>query len=96
LNHRPDLALGEEPEQHDLRLRGEVADLVQEDGPAVGHGQKARVSLDGPRERAALVAEEFAAQQLPGQAAAVDRLEPGRSPPGTWSMLASPSGWRCP
>jgi hypothetical protein len=36
--HRPDLAAGEEPEQHDLRLRGQVADLVEEYRAAVRRG----------------------------------------------------------
>ena len=48
----------------------------REDGPAVGDGQKARVSLDGARERAALVTEELASEAAPGQAPAIDRLEP--------------------
>jgi hypothetical protein len=68
---RPDLARGQESEQHDLRLRREVADLVEKDGPAVRDGQKARMAFDGARERAALVAKELAPEELTGQAPAV-------------------------
>ena len=46
-------------QQHDLRLGGELADLVEEDGAAIGQLEAALPSLQRAGERALLVAEEL-------------------------------------
>ena len=71
----PDLARGEEPEEHRLSLGDQLADLVEEDGPTVGVAEEAGTALDGTREGAPLVAEELAQEELARERAAVDRLE---------------------
>jgi hypothetical protein len=54
----------EEPEQLRLQCQREIADLVQEQRPALGCGHLPFGRLDGTGERAAGVAEQFAFQQL--------------------------------
>src|SRR3989338_5629396 len=55
-----ELPLLEEPEELGLDLWRDVSDLVEEDGPPVGHLELALFELMGPRKSAALVAEEVA------------------------------------
>lgn len=51
-------------------------DLVEEDGPLVGHLELSRVPLrPGPRERTPLVSEQFALGQLQRDRSTVDRHE---------------------
>src|SRR5262245_62987649 len=50
----------------------QVADLVDEDGPAIGGFELADLELMRPGEGATLVAEELALQQLAGHRRAVD------------------------
>jgi hypothetical protein len=54
------LAFLEEAEQHGLRFRGQLADLVQEEGAGVGRREEAGLPDDRARERPALVAEQLA------------------------------------
>ncbi len=75
-SHRPNLAALEKAQQHDLRVKWKIADLVEEDRPAVRHCQKALLLGRRPRERAPLVAEELAQEQLAVQRTGVDGLEP--------------------
>ena len=75
--HRADLAGSEEPQQHRLGVRRELADLVQEHGAAVRLAEEPRPTLDGARERTALVAEQLAQEELAREGPAVHRLEPG-------------------
>jgi hypothetical protein len=72
----PDLARGEEPEEHRLGLGDQLADLIQENGPAVDVPKEPGPPLDGPREGAPLVAEELTQEELACERAAVDCLEP--------------------
>src|SRR5438093_13586888 len=58
-----------------------VADLVEEDGAAMGRLELADLELVGARESASLVTEQFALQQVPRHGGAVD-LDEGPSPPG--------------
>ena len=62
----------DQPEQLGLNLHGQVADFVEEQRAAFGRLHLAPVVLDGPRVRAAHVAEQFAFQQLLRQAGATD------------------------
>src|SRR5581483_2334036 len=64
-------------EAEDLRLEGgrEVADLVEEDGAAVGELEEALLLRRRVRERALLVAEELALEELLGDRGARDRHE---------------------
>ena len=67
-----DLALLEGPEELGLDAAGGLADLVQEDGAAVGLLEPARLGLEGAGEGAALVAEELALGEGVGDGGAVD------------------------
>src|SRR5437867_2572855 len=55
-----EFALLQHAQQHDLGLGGEFADLVEEERSAVGQLEATLAPLQGPGERALLVAEEFA------------------------------------
>ncbi len=59
----------------------QVADLVEEDGAAVGRLELADLELVGPREGAALVPEHLALEELAGHGSAVD-LDEGPGPAG--------------
>ena len=88
-----DLALLEDAEELGLGLQGEIADLVEEEGPAVGQLEAADPPGEGAGEGAFLVAEQLALDQARGQGGAVEldqRLgraagcgsgSPGRSAP---------------
>ncbi len=69
------LAVLEHPEELDLHGGIRLADLVQEDGPAVGGLEEAGPRLAGAREGSLDVAEELALEQPLGDASAVDRHE---------------------
>ena len=75
--HRPHLAVSQEPEEHRLGVRRELADLVEEHGAAVRLPEEPGPPLEGAGERAALVAEELAPEKLARERAAVHGLEPG-------------------
>src|SRR6185437_2299000 len=62
----------EEAEDPGLRVRPEVADLVEEEGAALGLLDLAGRVVDGAGERALLVAEERAAHQVRREGGAVD------------------------
>src|SRR5439155_6152453 len=55
---RTNLAVLKEPEQHRLGIRRQLADLVEEEGPAVGDGEETLLLRDRSGERAALVTEQ--------------------------------------
>ncbi len=66
----------------DLKLGGQLADLVQEERPLVGRLHESGVIAVGAGEGAPAIAEEFALQERFGEGAAVDRHEvrlPARS-----------------
>ena len=69
--HAIELALLQDPEQFYLGLRGKFADLVEEDGAAVGELESAQTPGDGPAEGAFFVAEQFALHQTGWQRGAV-------------------------
>ena len=48
------------PQQLDLHVQGQVANLIQEQGSTVGHLKAAKPVGHGAREGSALVSEEFA------------------------------------
>ena len=76
----PDLPLLERPQELDLHARRDLADLVQQQRPAVGRLEQARPVLGRAGEGAARVSEELALEQRLGDGAAVDRDEgPGRA-----------------
>jgi hypothetical protein len=70
-----DLALLQDAKNLGLGLGAHVADFVQEDRPAIGHLELADLLLGGPREGAALVAEEFRLDQLFRNRRAIDLNE---------------------
>src|SRR6202007_1259583 len=76
-------ALLEEAQQLDLQCRGDLADLVEEDGAAVGRLEQPFALALGVGESAALVAEELALEEGLRQRAAGDVLE---RPPGALAM----------
>ena len=84
----PDLALLQDAQELNLHLRADLADLVEEQRAALGLLEEPALRRAGPRERAALVAEELALQDGLGQGAAVDRDE------GLGSRAGSSRGWR--
>ena len=65
----------EDLEELDLGGRGDRADLVEKDGPAVGQFELAQLPPDGAGEGPLLVAEEFAFEEGVGDGAAVDADE---------------------
>src|SRR5690606_15333894 len=65
-------AVFEHAQEPDLRLQRQLADLVEEDGPAVGLLEIARPALDAARVGALLRAEELGLDQPLGDRAAVD------------------------
>ena len=67
-----DLALLEDAEELGLGLQGEIADLVQEEAPAVGQLEAADPPGEGAGEGALLVAEQLALDQSRGQGGAVE------------------------
>ncbi len=72
---RPHLAALQEPEQHDLGVERQVADLIQEHGAAIGDREQAALSRDRARECPALVPEQLAQQQLARERPAVHRRQ---------------------
>ena len=69
------LAMLDRPEQLDLDLRSDVADLVQQHGSPVGELEQSVPILNGPRERAAEMAEELALDQPGAEGREADRQE---------------------
>ena len=76
-----ELAVLQHVEQLGLQGRVELADLVQEDGPAVGQLEAAGLALVGAGEGTALVSEQLALQQLARHRRAV-HLDEGTPPAG--------------
>ncbi|MDT4824412.1 hypothetical protein FQZ97_576590 [compost metagenome] len=73
--HALEGALLQHAQQLDLHRQRHVADLVEEQGAAVGQLEAPCPAGDGTGEGTLLVAEEFALQQLRRDGAAVDRYE---------------------
>ena len=67
-----DLALLEDAEELGLGLQGQLADLIQEEAPAVGQLEAADPPGEGAGEGAFLVAEQLALDQSRGQGGAVE------------------------
>ncbi len=90
---RIDLAFLQRAQQLDLGVERQLADLVEEQRAAVGLLELADALVDGAGERALLVAEQDALDQVLGDRAAVDddeRLRPcARSRPG-WRGRSAP------
>ena len=72
---RLDRAVLQDAQQLGLRGQGQLGDLVQEQRAAVGRAEASVALLDGPREGAALVAEQLGLDQRLGERGAVDRHE---------------------
>ncbi len=83
-----ELALLQHPQQLGLHGEGHLADLVQQQGAAVGQFELALAGLHRAGEGAALVAEEFGLQQRLGDRRAVDADE------GPVARGSRPRGWR--
>ena len=83
-----ELALLQHAQQLDLQLRRQLADLVEEDRPAVGQLEPADAPGDRAGERALLVPEQLALDQARRQRGAVD-LDQRLVLAARW-----PSGWR--
>ncbi len=79
-SHRGDPSGLEDPQQRGLELQGHVPDLVQEEGPPVGLPDLPGPALVRAGERAPLVAEELAGEEVRGDCGAVDRDEGSRGP----------------
>ena len=75
-----DHPLLEEAQQLDLQRQRNVADLVEEQGAALGELDLADVRLDRAGERAALVAEQLGLEQVLGDRGAIDRDEVALAP----------------
>src|SRR6185369_9603704 len=71
----------EDAEELGLQRRGDLADLVEEQGARVGHFELAGLAEDRSGERSFLVAEELAFEQRLGEGGAVDRDERPARPP---------------
>ncbi len=67
-----DATLGEDAEELGLEVDGELAELVEEDGAAVGLDKGGDAAVDGAGEGALLVAEEGGLGEAGGDGAAVD------------------------
>ncbi len=76
-----DLMLLEDAEQLGLGLQGELGDLVQEEGAAVGQLEAADAPGEGAGEGAFFMAEELALDQSPGERGAIE-LDQGPQPDG--------------
>ena len=73
--HGPHFAFLQHPQQLGLELQGHVADLVQEQGAAVGGLEEAGAVAIGAGEGALAVTEEFGFEHVLGNGGAVDRHE---------------------
>src|SRR5258706_42002 len=73
--HAAQLALLQHAQELGLHLRRDVADLVEEEGPAGGLLEQAPPGGVRAGERSLLVAEELALEEALGQRRAVDRQE---------------------
>ncbi len=67
--------VGQDPQQPGLKLGGHVADLVEEQGAAVGLLEASLASRLGPGEGPALVAEQLGLQQVAGDGGHIQRNE---------------------
>ena len=88
-----DLALLQHPQHLGLGAQAHVADLVEEDRALVGQLELADLLLGRPGERALLVAEQLALDQLLGDRGAVhldERLVPAGSSCGGWPGPRAP------
>ena len=70
-----DLALLKDPEQLDLEGEGQVADLVEEEGAAIGGLEPAGLRLQRAGESTLLVSEQFRLDQALDEGAAIDGEE---------------------
>src|SRR5207244_11532960 len=75
-----ELARLETPQQGELRGRRKIADLVEEDGPAVGELEPAEPPFQRSGERALLVTEELRRDQCRRDGGTVDADEGMRRP----------------
>ena len=73
-----EFAFGQHPQQPGLQRRGHVADLVEEQGAAVGLFEAPELALGRAGEGTGLVAEQFGFQQLGGDRGGVQRHERAR------------------
>ena len=72
---RRDFPVLDGPQQLDLKARRDVADFVQEHGPAAGELEQPLSVLDRPRERPLYVPEQFALDQAGAECGQADRQE---------------------
>jgi hypothetical protein len=72
---RLDLALLQRAQQLHLRRQRQLADLIQEQGAAIGFRELADMAVGGAGEGSALVTEQDRLNQIVGNGAAIDRNE---------------------
>jgi len=70
---RSDFPAIENPEQFNLKFRGDVADFIKKNGAAVSRFEQALFIAGGTSERAFFVSEKFTLQEAVGQGGAVHR-----------------------
>ena len=75
-----DLAFLQNAQQLGLQRQRHLADFIQKDGAAMRLFEQSNACIDGSREGALGVAEEFGFEQMIGKSGAVDRNHPGRRP----------------
>ena len=87
----------EHAQQLRLQVRGQLADLVEEQRAAVGARERAGASRDRAGERAAHVAEQLALEQLARERAAVERRRTAarRALEASWIERAATAPCRC-
>ena len=75
-----ELLLLKDPEELRLQLHGNLSDLVEEEGPAVGHFEPADLLSDRAGEGTALVTEELALEETRRNRGAVQLDERASAP----------------
>src|ERR1700746_1118691 len=69
------LLLLQDPQQLGLQSQGQISDFIQKEGPCIGHFEAAHFLSESPSERAFLVREEFAFQQVKRNGGAIQLNE---------------------
>src|SRR5258707_3502034 len=83
------LLLLQNPQQLRLQGQGNIPYFIQEQCPCIGHFEAANFLNDSPSERAFLVSEEFAFQQVKGNGRAIELYE---RTPASWADMVNRAG----
>ena len=87
--HPVEMAVAEDPQQPGLQVKRHVADLIEEQGAAIGLLEAAAAHGLRAGEGTALMAKQLGLQQILGNSRRVDRH---KGPVGTWRMLVQCAG----